>query len=160
MHPDTQPRLTQSSSRFWHVFAHSIPASLALSHSKRCSGGGQESERRPTDGVMVPDHVIGLKDLSVMVAGAVLWRHTLARVTEKQSSGAETAFLTHTVTTSVRQRQRAARLVTHTATHLIHLRIRTAARIRVLHLHIITVCVHLPRVAECLHARLHQPAHC
>lgn len=46
--PDTHPWLTHSRSRFWQVLAHSIPASLALSHSNRCSGGGQEIERRPT----------------------------------------------------------------------------------------------------------------
>ncbi len=46
--PDTHPWLTHSRSRFWQVLAHSIPASLALSHSNCCSGGGQEIERRPT----------------------------------------------------------------------------------------------------------------
>lgn len=46
--PDTHPWLTHSRSRFWQVLAHSIPASLTLSHSNCCSGGGQEIERRPT----------------------------------------------------------------------------------------------------------------
>lgn len=82
-------------------------------------------ERRPTDGVMVPNHVVWFKDLSLMVARAVFGGHTLARVAEEQSFGAETAFLTEATAITVRQRQRAARLITHTPTHLIHLVIRT-----------------------------------
>lgn len=53
---------------------------------------------------MVTDHVVGLKDLSVMVARAVFGWHTLPCVTEEESSGAETAFFTEPITITVRQR--------------------------------------------------------
>lgn len=52
---------------------------------------------------MVTNHVVWLKDLSVMVARAEIGWHTFTGITEVETSGTETAFLTHPVTAAVRQ---------------------------------------------------------